>query len=150
MARKNTPTVDIETTPAPKARKPRAKKADTIAVAGATVPAAALAAHLAETAEEIQRAPRSAKPLFGIPVLGLSLPSMGAAIADAIGSRNLLGSMAYEAVARGIGDMMADVNGNGIRAKDPHLYGAAPYKRHSAGTRSHRKWKRERAAGLAG
>lgn len=149
MARKTTPAVDIEATPAPKARKPRAKKADTIAVAGAATSAVMLAEPLAATAEEIQRAPRSAKPLFGIPVFGLSLPSMGAALADAMGSANLFGVEAFDAAARGIGDMMADVNGNGIRAKDPHLYGAAPYKRHSAGTRSHRKWKRERAAGYA-
>jgi hypothetical protein len=52
-------------------------------------------------------------------------------------------------IARGIGDMMASVLGDGIRYDDPHRNGKAPYKRHDAGTRSHRRWKRIRSAGIA-
>lgn len=84
----------------------------------------------------------------GLISAGVSLASIAAAFNDATDATRKFG-LEFASAAAGIGDMMADVNGLGIRARDPHLYGAAPYKRHDAGTRTHRAWKKRRAAGRA-
>lgn len=66
-----------------------------------------------------------------------------------VAGAEIIGLERFGAMARGIGDMMASVLGDGIRYADPYRNGKAPYKRHDAGTRAHRKWKRKRRAGLA-
>jgi len=138
MPTKKKPLAEVASAaPAPKARKPRAKKAAPVD---------------SETTSPVSDAMHGVTRAIDVLGLGFgravsSLEAMGAGLAatkDAL----ILGLDRFQH-ADSPADLEASVTGIGVRPKDRFLHGAAPYKRHSAGTRSHRQWKRERAAGFA-